>query len=244
MSRWQISVSSVSLALFAFACATTAGHAHGGFAEDGVEPAGWQLLLFGWLLLPLAGFGWLTWLANPFFVLALTYLWTGRYRAATTVSAICAGLGLLPLVMLGGFGHVRLESPMALVFAEGRLQLRLGYFAWVGSYTALCLGAAAAWNPLQLARPTTEGGEPMKNWSLCQVCPLLSGGSIVVGGAGMVMSFFFMASASMPDITAGTSGFIAGAVLVGSGLIALALCASRPDRAQSGSSQYADRQSA
>ena len=58
---------------------------------------------------------------------------------------------------------------------------------------------------------------------LRSICTVLSGLSIMAGGIGMVMSFGYLASASMADITAGTSGFIAGAVLIGSGLLSLAL---------------------
>ena len=44
--------------------------------------------------------------------------------------------------------------------------------------------------------------------------------SMLAGSAGMALSFLYLASASMADITAGTSGFVAGAVFIGSGLIA------------------------
>jgi hypothetical protein len=66
---------------------------------------------------------------------------------------------------------------------------------------------------------------------------VLSGVAIVAGGLGMPMSFLYLASASMADITAGTSGFVAGAVLIGAGLISLAILATREpeaDRRQSG----------
>jgi hypothetical protein len=39
----------------------------------------------------------------------------------------------------------------------------------------------------------------------------------------MPMSFLYLASRSMEDITAGTSGFVAGAVLIGAGIISLAI---------------------
>lgn len=39
----------------------------------------------------------------------------------------------------------------------------------------------------------------------------------------MILSFGFLASASFEEITAGMSGFVAGAILIGSGLVALAL---------------------
>jgi hypothetical protein len=54
--------------------------------------------------------------------------------------------------------------------------------------------------------------------------------AIAVGGLGMAMSFLYLASRSMADITAGTSGFIAGAVLIASGVISLAILSSKePD---------------
>lgn len=54
----------------------------------------------------------------------------------------------------------------------------------------------------------------------------LSGLSVMLGAMGMATSFLFLASASFEDITAGTSGFIAGSVLVGSGLVSLSMLAS------------------
>ena len=39
----------------------------------------------------------------------------------------------------------------------------------------------------------------------------------------MIVSFGFLVSASFEEITAGMSGFVAGAILIGSGLVALAL---------------------
>jgi len=43
------------------------------------------------------------------------------------------------------------------------------------------------------------------------------------GGIGMVLSFIFMASADPRDITAGSSGFAAGALFVCTSLIATAI---------------------
>jgi hypothetical protein len=54
-------------------------------------------------------------------------------------------------------------------------------------------------------------------------CHALSALAISAGAAGMAVSFLFLASTSFEDITAGTSGFVAGAILIGSGLVALAL---------------------
>lgn len=51
--------------------------------------------------------------------------------------------------------------------------------------------------------------------------------AIVTGCGGMVVSFVYLASASFEDITAGTSGFVAGAILIGSGLISSAMLIER-----------------
>ena len=68
----------------------------------------------------------------------------------------------------------------------------------------------------------------MESSSLRPLCLILSGGAVLIGGAGMVLSFIFLASSRMADITAGTSGFIAGSVLIGSGLVSLSMLATRP----------------
>ncbi len=57
------------------------------------------------------------------------------------------------------------------------------------------------------------------------VCRFLSGLAVLLGAAGMAVSFSYLASASFEDITAGTSGFVAGSVLVGSGLVSLSMLA-------------------
>ncbi|HZN42042.1 MAG TPA: hypothetical protein VFD82_24795 [Planctomycetota bacterium] len=55
------------------------------------------------------------------------------------------------------------------------------------------------------------------------VCLWMSALAVSVGATGMVVSFGFLASVSFEEITAGMSGFVAGAILIGSGLVALAL---------------------
>jgi hypothetical protein len=67
----------------------------------------------------------------------------------------------------------------------------------------------------------------MKPSSLPAVCLVLSSVAIVAGIVGMPASFLYLASRDIRDITAGTSGFVAGAVLVGSGLISLAILSTR-----------------
>jgi hypothetical protein len=61
-----------------------------------------------------------------------------------------------------------------------------------------------------------------------QVCSVLSCLAMAAGALGMVASFIYMASRDMRDITAGTSGFVAGAVLIGSGLVSLTILATHP----------------
>jgi hypothetical protein len=61
---------------------------------------------------------------------------------------------------------------------------------------------------------------------LRMLCLLLGALSIVAGVAGMVLSFTYLATATLIDATAGGAGFVAGAILAGSGLIACALMAS------------------
>ncbi len=56
-------------------------------------------------------------------------------------------------------------------------------------------------------------------------CRFLAGLAVMLGSMGMVTSFLYLASASFEDITAGTSGFVAGSVLVGSGLVSLSMLA-------------------
>jgi hypothetical protein len=74
----------------------------------------------------------------------------------------------------------------------------------------------------------------MESSSLRIVCKVLAGVSIAAGALGMPMSFLYLASRGMEDITAGASGFVAGAILIGSGVISLSLLAStdaqRPER--------------
>ena len=51
----------------------------------------------------------------------------------------------------------------------------------------------------------------------------------VVGGIGMVLSFLYMASADPRDITAGTSGFVAGTAFICASLIATAIVSLQTD---------------
>jgi len=54
-------------------------------------------------------------------------------------------------------------------------------------------------------------------------CTSLAALCVAAGAAGMVTSFIYMASPSPVDFAAGATGFLAGAVLIAGGAIALAL---------------------
>ncbi len=65
----------------------------------------------------------------------------------------------------------------------------------------------------------------MARSDLQKLCLVGSVASICAGGAGMVLSFIYLGSRSMADITAGTSGFVAGSVMIGAGLLSASLVA-------------------
>jgi hypothetical protein len=57
----------------------------------------------------------------------------------------------------------------------------------------------------------------------------------------MIASFLlFLTSSSGADLSAGTSGFLAGAILIGSGLLALTMLATRPVGAASKEHSYSE----
>ena len=60
------------------------------------------------------------------------------------------------------------------------------------------------------------------------LCRFLAGLAVLLGAMGMATSFLFLASSSFEAITVGTSGFVAGSVLVGSGLVSLSMLAAEP----------------
>jgi len=65
---------------------------------------------------------------------------------------------------------------------------------------------------------------PKKSFTTFQwLCIGLGAFCVAAGALGMVLSFIYLASASVADIHAGTSGFLAGAVLISGGVIALTL---------------------
>jgi len=63
------------------------------------------------------------------------------------------------------------------------------------------------------------------------LCLVLGALAMVAGVAGMMFSFRYLRIANVVDATAGGMGFIAGSILVGSGLVAFTLASSvRPER--------------
>lgn len=64
----------------------------------------------------------------------------------------------------------------------------------------------------------TDGSSGLK-WLIVFVAALF----MLVGAAGMAMSFFPLRSHDLAAVTTGQAGFVAGAVLMGSGLIAMAI---------------------
>ena len=52
--------------------------------------------------------------------------------------------------------------------------------------------------------------------------------ALALGAAGMVLSFAYMNSTDIRAITAGASGFVAGALFVFAGLLSLAIVTTRP----------------
>ncbi len=72
------------------------------------------------------------------------------------------------------------------------------------------------------------------------ICLVLSGLALVAGGLGMVASFLYLASNNMVNITAGSSGFVAGAVLIGAGLLSLTMLATRPVPSESKVQSYSE----
>ena len=143
--RWVTLV--LATGLIAMACSLTVAHGHGGFLEDGVELAGWSMLVFGWMTGMLSIYGLLAWLANPLWLLSFVCLMCRKYPAASLCSAVGVGLSLVPLAVLANAAipSFRLEEPVALVFHGGRLELRLGYFLWVGSSVLLLAGTSLTW---------------------------------------------------------------------------------------------------
>jgi hypothetical protein len=81
----------------------------------------------------------------------------------------------------------------------------------------------------------------MGDSSLRSFCLTLSMLAMLAGAGGMVLSFWYLASSHPSDISAGQSGFVAGAILIGSSLLSLSLLASRGSRAGGVESALPDR---
>jgi hypothetical protein len=72
------------------------------------------------------------------------------------------------------------------------------------------------------------------------ICLVLAVLVIVAGGLAMAASSLYLASSSMGEITVGTSGFVAGAVLIAAGLLSITMLATRPARSESKEHDYSE----
>jgi hypothetical protein len=59
--------------------------------------------------------------------------------------------------------------------------------------------------------------------SLQKIVLVISVALVGIGSSGMILSFMYMSSVELSDITAGVSGFISGAIFVAGGLISAAV---------------------
>jgi len=137
------------LALFGAACALPAGYYRGMYLEEGVAPYGWNLVLMGWMALPLYGLPVLSWFANPLLGLGLLRFWQRKYAAAARLSAVVVSLGLLPLAALAidRPGAIRLWPNPAVMFSTSwsEVELRIGYFVWLAAQGLLLGFAVICW---------------------------------------------------------------------------------------------------
>jgi len=74
-----------------------------------------------------------------------------------------------------------------------------------------------------LKREITFTSSPSFGTNLGSLC-------VAAGAAGMITSFIYMSSPNPVDLFAGATGFLAGAVLIAGGVIALALLISARHR--------------
>jgi hypothetical protein len=72
------------------------------------------------------------------------------------------------------------------------------------------------------------------------ICLILAALAVMAGGLGMASSFLYLASSSTADVTAGSSVFVGGAVLIAAGLLSLTMLATRPARAKSKEQTYSE----
>ena len=73
--------------------------------------------------------------------------------------------------------------------------------------------------------------------SLHSVSVALASTLVLLGSVGMLICFLFLWSSDMRDITGAGLGFVAGAVMLGSGSITLAVCSVSPRIAAAKASQ-------
>ncbi len=67
----------------------------------------------------------------------------------------------------------------------------------------------------------------MHNTFLSSASVLLASILVLLGAMGMLITFFFLWSNDMRDIAGAGLGFVAGAVMLGSGVVSLALASNR-----------------
>jgi hypothetical protein len=120
--------------------------------------------------------------------------------------------------MAGGTGGMVLSF---LALGGGGLVSLAGAAGFVGGALLLACGLVAA-TVLGLRRDaravqTIVGAPP------AAVSAVLGRLSLLAGIGGMVLSFLFLGSSIAENVRAGMAGFVAGALLVGAGLLASAL---------------------
>jgi hypothetical protein len=76
----------------------------------------------------------------------------------------------------------------------------------------------------------------VKTSPLQSVVLVLAWLSLGAGVLGMLASFLYLASSHNQDVLAGVGGFVAGAMLIGSGILSLAVLATRGSDVPGGSS--------
>jgi len=67
----------------------------------------------------------------------------------------------------------------------------------------------------------------MNSTFLTSVAVVLASILVLLGALGMLITFFFLWSNDMRDITGAGLGFVAGAVMLGSGVVSLAVASNK-----------------
>lgn len=161
--------------------------------------------------------------------------------------AVFAGLAWLLFGFLHGFHHIAVfgilaplvlqaDEPAgenALMWGEYEVLIFPGRFAV--SLAILLLVAGLMIRPLFLKRNAAEVNM-LDYRPLAPICLVLAVAALLCGAGGMVLSCGHFAVLGTDQSIAGASGFVAGAVLIGCGLVSLTILATRgrprpaPDR--------------